>query len=793
MTTAMAIFDDFYGWDFDEDDNDVTDASIGGGHGTKTGSVISSAGRSGCDTISVAPGAKLMELLAFILQGAYFEASQYAILMGAGVISSSVSFKYTDCDNGNELDCPNYVAHRRVAEMELAAGLIHANSTGNGGGPAPLAVSTPANCPPPVLTAQHPVHGGVSSIVAVNAYNSTGVYSYGGIGPAAWSREDLCFHPRMPFCGPAGSGNEYPNEFNDYPYHSGASPGLAKPDISAPESVASLDRGGLCGSVCCTSGATPHVGGVLALIYSAFPGITPEDAYRLLISNAEDVGSPGLDATYGFGKLRPVPACSAGFAQRGVIHGTVTAGGQPLAGVRVSTDTTQIVTTSAAGLYALSVPPGTYTVRFEKYGYQSAADLLSVNAAQVIAHDVAMIAAPTGTVSGVISGHGNPLSGMSLRVLEIPLETETGADGSYQLELYAGHYTLEVGTLPWETQRSDLVVTSGAQTVNVDLGYSLRAERTGPDSYGYYIYDNFDADTVVMDWVEINPAQGGYTGESLPVGDEGITSRALPFVFRFYGQEYGTISISANGLIILGTSSFVDWSTAPIPSALAPDGYLAVWRADWQPQFGSVWYYADAANHRAIVEWYNTPNYLGSARVSFQAILYDPDVYPTPTHDSQIKYQYLTATRPFEGTIGIEDHTGDVGLQYAYQLQYEQHAAPLASGRALLITTNPTHGLSSVEPVPRTVLPTVFALAQNYPNPFNPTTTFAWTVPQAADVRLALYDILGREVAVVFAGRQSPGEYRADFNGAHLATGLYFARLAANGQALAVRKVMLLK
>ena len=176
-----------------------------------------------------------MELSAFILQGAYFEASQYAILMGASVISSSVSFKYTDCDDSRELDCPNYVAHRRVSEVELAAGLIHANSTGNNGGPAPLAIlPAPSNCPPPVFTPQHPVHGGVSSIVAVNAYNSSGMFSWGGIGPAGWSREDLCYHPRMAFCGPAGSGNEYPAEYNDYPYHNGASPGLAKPDITGP-------------------------------------------------------------------------------------------------------------------------------------------------------------------------------------------------------------------------------------------------------------------------------------------------------------------------------------------------------------------------------------------------------------------------------------------------------------------------------------------------------------------------------------------------------------------------------
>ena len=70
-----------------------------------------------------------------------------------------------------------------------------------------------------------------------------------------------------------------------------------------------------------------------------------------VVNNAEDVGNPGLDATYGFGKLRPFRACSTGFAQRGAISGAVTEGGQPVEGVRVSTDSTQTVTSDATGHY----------------------------------------------------------------------------------------------------------------------------------------------------------------------------------------------------------------------------------------------------------------------------------------------------------------------------------------------------------------------------------------------------------------------------------------------------------
>ena len=788
--------DDFFGWDFDRDNNDVNDE--GGGHGTKSGSVISSSfGITGCDTISVAPGAKLMELSAFILQGAYFEASQYAIMMGAQVISSSVSFKSDDCDDADRLDCPNFVAHRRVAEIELAAGLIHANSTGNVAGAIqpPLSLPAPSNCPPPALTAMHPVHGGVSSIVSVTDYTMSGFHSFGGIGPAGWSRQDLCYHPRMPFCGPAGSGNEYPAEYDDYPYMNGTSPGLTKPDIAGPgTSVPLFSVSGGCTSGSGTSFATPHIGGALALICSAFPGITPEDAYLLLISTARDLGDTGFDNIFGFGKPQLFTACSTGVTQRGAVHGAVTTGGQPLAGVRISTDSTNSITTGPTGLYALSLPPGTYVVRYEKYGYQTVGQLLNVDAGQVLTQDVAMVTALTGIVSGIVAtSNGDPIGGVPVSIPGTPLETVTDTDGAYQLTVYAGHYTLVAGALPWETRAVDLVVSSGAQTANVALARSPRAQRTGPDEYGYYIYDNFDTDTAAFNWVEINPGQDGLPGQSLAVGDEGITSRTLPFTFRFYGQDYNSISVGANGLIVLGNSGFTGWDIAPIPSTLPPDGYLAVFRSDWQTQFGSVWFYADEINGRAIVEWYDVPNYFGSTRATFQAILYDPAAYPTPTDDGPIKFQYQMMDRPFDGTIGIEDPTGQNGLQYGYQQQYEDHAAPIGTGRALYITTDSTFGPSAVEPVARPTLPAVFALAQNYPNPFNPTTTFAWTVARTADMRLTLYDVLGREAAVVFEGQQAPGEYRADFNGAHLATGIYFARLEANGQAIAVRKVMLLK
>ncbi len=80
------------------------------------------------------------------------------------------------------------------------------------------------------------------------------------------------------------------------------------------------------------------------------------------------------------------------------------------------------------------------------------------------------------------------------------------------------------------------------------------------------------------------------------------------------------------------------------------------------------------------------------------------------------------------------------------------------------------------------VVPEAFALAQNYPNPFNPSTQIAYTLPQAADVHLAVYDLLGREVAVLANDFQAAGAHAVTFDGANLPSGLYVYQLATPQQ-----------
>ncbi len=87
-------------------------------------------------------------------------------------------------------------------------------------------------------------------------------------------------------------------------------------------------------------------------------------------------------------------------------------------------------------------------------------------------------------------------------------------------------------------------------------------------------------------------------------------------------------------------------------------------------------------------------------------------------------------------------------------------------------------------------LPSTIALDQNYPNPFNPTTTIEFAILEAQHVRLAVFDLLGRQVALLHNGPQASGTYRVSFDGASLASGMYLYRLDTD--TMSITKSMLL-
>ena len=89
-------------------------------------------------------------------------------------------------------------------------------------------------------------------------------------------------------------------------------------------------------------------------------------------------------------------------------------------------------------------------------------------------------------------------------------------------------------------------------------------------------------------------------------------------------------------------------------------------------------------------------------------------------------------------------------------------------------------------------LPTEVELSQNYPNPFNPQTTIDYALPQAGDVSLVVYDMLGREVDVLLDGPQAAGRHTVRFGANHLPNGTYVYRLVAGDKTI-TRTMVLVK
>jgi len=88
--------------------------------------------------------------------------------------------------------------------------------------------------------------------------------------------------------------------------------------------------------------------------------------------------------------------------------------------------------------------------------------------------------------------------------------------------------------------------------------------------------------------------------------------------------------------------------------------------------------------------------------------------------------------------------------------------------------------------------PTAFALEQNYPNPFNPTTSIQYSVVGSQNVTIKVFNVLGKEVAVLVSEKQEPGTYTVEFATTGLASGTYIYRMQA-GEFVQTKKMVLLK
>lgn len=254
--------------------------------------------------------------------------------------------------------------------------------------------------------------------------------------------------------------------------------------------------------------------------------------------------------------------------------------------------------------------------------------------------------------------------------------------------------------------------------MTLTIGLTTVTDPLGQDAYGYFIFDDGDTgydQCPTYQWIGIAPAEGG-SGTALALTDPGnasdegdqtnavaITTVNLPFTFSYYGVDYTQASISSNGFIAFGDTDDADWRNWRLPDAGGPSPMIAVFWDDLDLLSGTsnVYTYYNSSQHYYVVEWYHMiSGYDSSTQETFQAILYNPDFYPTHTGDGPIKLQYKDFNNIDLGdgdtyphgnycTIGIEDHTETIGLEYTFNNTYPTAAAQLSDESALFITTRP--------------------------------------------------------------------------------------------------------
>ncbi|MCL1827499.1 MAG: hypothetical protein FWG20_05590, partial [Candidatus Cloacimonetes bacterium] len=258
--------------------------------------------------------------------------------------------------------------------------------------------------------------------------------------------------------------------------------------------------------------------------------------------------------------------------------------------------------------------------------------------------------------------------------------------------------------------------------ISITAGNRTPSDPTGPEEYGYAMIGSNDfnwypsetgavtpqfrwvnakrlgTNTGITDYIE-NPGTGGQ--------EEGGLDVTLPFTASYYGNEFDDIFICSNGWFCFGTSDQRDFRNVPIPGPIVPRNMVAPYWTDLVfggSYGGGVYTYYDEDDAAFIIQWdsvrfIQTGSYgywnVSTDSVTFQAIIYDPQVHATSMGDSPIKLQYHKWHPGTAGntqhpinyvSVGFQDGTALRGLTYVYDNVYPPGSAPINNGFAILIT-----------------------------------------------------------------------------------------------------------
>jgi len=250
-------------------------------------------------------------------------------------------------------------------------------------------------------------------------------------------------------------------------------------------------------------------------------------------------------------------------------------------------------------------------------------------------------------------------------------------------------------TLPYDyTVNMEIELKIGSYSYRSPVTFKLNQKDetvyTGPDLYGYYAYDSKDTIYSEYEFFSFFDISGlGTLISAITNNDDATTRLHLPFTFKYYSQNFDTISVCSNGWLAMGSTLVNTMNNRPIPDPNNPPRLIAPFFTDLDPySSGDIYYYYDAPNHQFIVMWKDVEIWGTSVTVDFEVILRDPAYYPTATGDGEIIFVYGNITDNYPATVGIESPNHTTGIQCFYSGSYDNSFSRLVPGQFVKFTTD---------------------------------------------------------------------------------------------------------
>jgi len=316
-----------------------------------------------------------------------------------------------------------------------------------------------------------------------------------------------------------------------------------------------------------------------------------------------------------------------------------------------------------------------------------------------------------------------------------------------------------------------------------DSGNSWLLQFTGPTQYRIWFVDENTGFAIASSNLCKKTTDGGANWISFGIGPGSI---AL-FSIQFINHDTGWIG-GANGNLYRTTNCGTNW--IQINTGVTTRLYSLSFPSPdtgWAGGFNNTGESKIIFTSNGGVNW--VTNYTDPQSQGVESIFF---VNPKTGWAAGLPGKIMRTTNAGLNWELQQSYAGNIHLFGMYfispQIGWIAGEAGVANGKILKTTTG---GIVPVTLVSYDI-PLNYSLKQNYPNPFNPVASISFDVLKRSITRLYVYDMLGREIALLVNQELIPGFYSVDFDAAQLPSGTYFYRLSS-GNFVETKKMMLIK